>query len=237
MQQINQILKQNQGQLTANQPGQINSLINLQQKLKSGDVETLDIIKQKYASKQIRAMNEQELKLWPMALLIKIHVITGWIIPTDQILNVLQDQFQKKLIEDYADLNTDEIEFAFRKYGTQVEDWGKQMNLNMIDKVLLPFREKRIQASETEMKLLPEPVQRVYTESEIWNRRRGEMETAYQALRKGFFPIMFDYYAELLVMDGFITAADEMNQFISDKLNAGDENLYILLTDEDLNHE
>jgi uncharacterized protein (DUF433 family) len=45
----------------------------------------------------------------------KIHVITGWVIPvTSELYTILKDQFQKKITEDYGELNPDEIEFAFR---------------------------------------------------------------------------------------------------------------------------
>ena len=58
------------------------------------------------------------------ALLLRISIITGWVI--DQLLMpVLVDQFEKKLIESYPDMNPDEIEFAFRRDGTVVKDWGK----------------------------------------------------------------------------------------------------------------
>lgn len=97
-------------------------------------------------------MSEPELKAWSKALLLKIHVITGWTIPADELLNVLLDQFEKKLIEDYPNLNADEIEFAFRSKGTVIEDWGKTMNLNLLDKVLKPYLEERFYVSMDEEK-------------------------------------------------------------------------------------
>lgn len=36
----------------------------------------------------------------------------------------------------------------FDKTGTGIEDWGKVFNLNMLDKVLLPYMQKRAQVRE-----------------------------------------------------------------------------------------
>lgn len=112
----------------------------------------------KYKSQRIGEMMAADCLKWTKALLIKIHVITGWVIPDNELLNVLIDQFQKKLNEDYPDMNPDEIEYAFRQYGTQTEDWGKGMNLNLIDKILIPYRNERFEVSlKEEAKTLPEP--------------------------------------------------------------------------------
>ncbi len=68
----------------------------------------------KYKSKRIGEMNEEEVSKWGKTLLLKIYVITGWTIPSDEVLLIiLIDQFQKKLVESYINLNTDEVEFLF----------------------------------------------------------------------------------------------------------------------------
>lgn len=103
-------------------------------------------------------MSEADVNKWAKALLIKIHVITGWVIPESaEFLNILIDQFQKKLVEDYPELNPDEIEYAFRSKGTVVEDWGKAMNLNLLDKVLIPYRNERFLLSRMEEQVKPPP--------------------------------------------------------------------------------
>lgn len=174
-------------------------------------------------------MNEQELSLWPKALLLKIHVITGWVIPASDLLNILIDQFQKKLIEDYGNLNTEEIEYAFRKSGTIIKDWGKEMNLNLIDQVLIPYLQDRVEASTNEEKRKSPPVQKIYTDEEITNQRRGHIEAAYQAMRSGYLPIMHIYFPEVLHLDGLISrATDEaMTEFFVNWLNDGKQNIYI----------
>lgn len=82
-------------------------------------------------------------------ILLKLHVITGWAIPEREFMNILVDQFKKKLIESYPNVNIDEIEFAFRN-NPGVKDWGKNMNLNLIDEVMTPYLQKRFELSRIE---------------------------------------------------------------------------------------
>ena len=95
------------------------------------------------------------------ALLLRISVITGWVNPEGPMLNILVDQFSKKLAESYKNVNADEVEYAFRTYGTTVKDWGKQMNLSLIDEVMITYLQSRkeISAKEEQKALLgtPEP--------------------------------------------------------------------------------
>ena len=102
--------------------------------------EETQMIRLKYSCKRIFEMNEQELYLQAKKTLLQIYVITGWTMPSGEIKTILEDQFQKKLLEEYGNLNINEIEHAFRKIGTAVEDWGKEMNLNLVDKVLKPLK-------------------------------------------------------------------------------------------------
>src|ERR1700753_4407468 len=90
------------------------------------------ILELKYASKKFESMDWSEVDIWAQALLVKVNVITGWII-SDGTLEILVDQFRKKIIESYGNCNPEKFEYAFRTYGTSVKDWGKQMNLSLID--------------------------------------------------------------------------------------------------------
>lgn len=95
-------------------------------------------------------MDFEEVELWGDALLLKIHAITGWVLPEKTILTVFQDQFRKKLAESYSHCNPDEIEYAFRNEGTAIKDWGKQMNLSLIDEVMIPYLSRRFELSRLE---------------------------------------------------------------------------------------
>jgi len=186
------------------------------------------ILALKYASKQIGRMSETELMLHAKALLLKISVITGWIIPDNEKQDILVGQFKMKLIEDCDTVNVDEIEYAFRKYGTTVEDWGKEMNLNMVDKVLIPYLSERMEASFAEERKAAPPEQKIYTEDQILNERRGHIEMAFQAMRRGNYPVLHEYFPEVLHHDGFIEEPTEelMNELFVLALNTGRENIY-----------
>lgn len=110
-------------------------------------------------------MSQENIITHSKALMIKISIITGWVIPEDQYMkNVLYEQFGKKLIEDYYSLNVQEIEYAIRNYGTTIKDWGKLVNLSIIDAALEPYINKRAEIRKLEegaikYKELSEPVE------------------------------------------------------------------------------
>ncbi len=186
-----------------------------------------EIIILKYAAPQIRelAANIQD---WSMILLLKIHVITGWAIPEHPLKNILIDQFEKKLLEDYDMLNVREIEYAFRKSGTLIKDWGKEMNLNLIDQVLGPYLDNRLQASAAEEKRKTKPPpQKLFTDEEILNERRGQIEQAFQAMRKGYYPLLYDYYFEVLQADEMLLPNETLADFFVRQLNGQAENIYV----------
>jgi len=95
-------------------------------------------------------MSSEERTLSAYQLLIKIHAITGWTIPVSELMNVLADQFEKKLLEKYRNVNEQEVEYAFRNKGIEVKDWGKAMNLSLIDEVMIPYLEERFELSKME---------------------------------------------------------------------------------------
>ncbi len=99
-------------------------------------------------------MSPEERKLCSHSVILKISAITGWTIPaTDQVLDILIDQFEKKLNESYRNVNEPEVEYAFRNRGIDVKDWGKALNLTMIDEVLIPYLETRFELSRAEESL------------------------------------------------------------------------------------
>lgn len=130
----------------------------------------------KYKSGPFGLMSDRDRLLHSDGLLVKIHTITGWVIPGGILTDVLVDQFQKKLFESYPTVNPDEVEYAFRTYGTQIKDWGKEMNLSLIDQVMIPYLDKRFEVSKIEDQeksktMLNEPKQEVTDDEmiELWN--------------------------------------------------------------------
>lgn len=105
----------------------------------------------KYQSKRFGEYDSEDLKNHSMALLFRIHTITGWKLPDDEFfLNALVSEFEKFLIERYSDLNPDEISYAFRNYGPGVIDWGKSMNLFLIDEPISKYLSVRKCLSDIE---------------------------------------------------------------------------------------
>ena len=67
-------------------------------------------------------MNEEERWFAAQTLLLKISAITGWTIPISEMMDILIDQFQKKLQEGYRNTTIAEIEYAFRNRGGDAKD-------------------------------------------------------------------------------------------------------------------
>lgn len=198
--------------------------------LKATSVLTNDekiIIEKKYASKKINFLSDVERLFAVKNILLKIHVITGWVLPTSELMNVLIDQFYKKIIEDYSELNPDEIEFAFRNKGTILKDWGKEINLNLIDEILIPYVNSRFEISKKEENLIPVKEDKLWSNEEIINQYRFEIESCFQALRKGYRPLIHKYFEETLRNDGMMNEDENISEFLVRKLNSMVENLYI----------
>jgi hypothetical protein len=159
------------------------------------------IINRKYAAPTFGTMDAGTLFGVVEILLLKLHVITGWAIPADELQTILTDQLAKKFQESYQNVNAEEMEYAFRS-NTEVKDWGKAMNLNLIDEVMRPYLNKRFELSrieeqqkarekaEREQKLLPPPeisdadfIEAVYQSFKITGQSSLIPVLAYQILK------------------------------------------------------
>lgn len=94
-------------------------------------------------------MSSDKLVMSAKAILVKINAITGWRIEEDD-SELLVEIFTKKLLASYSNVNADEMEFAFITEGTLVKDWGKNLNLSLIDEVMVPYLSKRRELSNIE---------------------------------------------------------------------------------------
>ena len=87
----------------------------------------------------VGTQSREELEVTAAGLMLIINTITGWSFPHEEKLRaVLTEQFTRTLQEKYASMNSEEIAYAFRN-DTTVQDWGKDMNLVLIDAVLRPY--------------------------------------------------------------------------------------------------
>lgn len=95
-------------------------------------------------------MSDEERWLVAKVLLLKIHAITGWTLPVSDMMNIFIDQMQKKMQEGYRNVTSEEVEYAFRNRGLDIKDWGKELNLTMIDEIMLPYLSTRSELSKFE---------------------------------------------------------------------------------------
>ncbi|MBS1915693.1 MAG: hypothetical protein JST87_05410 [Bacteroidetes bacterium] len=112
------------------------------------------IIELKYAGKRFCDMIGVDRLRTAKALLVRIHAITGWIIPEAELKNVLIDQLTKTIEEKYSKMTSEEIEYAMRNFGTEIQDWGKMMNLSLIDQAVQPYLTKRRELSNLEEQIV-----------------------------------------------------------------------------------
>lgn len=112
----------------------------------------------KYQAKPFGLLTDTELQQTVSVLILKIYVITGWAVPQKELKNILIDQLTKKMKEGYSNMNEAEVEFAFRNNLT-VKDWGKSINLVLIDEVLSGYLDKRedVSRAEERYRLAPPP--------------------------------------------------------------------------------
>jgi hypothetical protein len=184
------------------------------------------ILAKKYAAPRLETLNPVDLNTACRVLLLKIHVITGWVIPANELMIILVDQFSKKLSESYGMLNVEEIEYAFRNQGTIIEDWGKEMNLNLLDKVLIPYLNQRLQVSQMEERKKDPPVQKVYTDQELDDLHRGDVEAFFQRCRSGVVPTGIpSYFKDILEKDGLLKD-ESVEVYFTRKLGDGSLNIY-----------
>jgi hypothetical protein len=192
----------------------------------------LSILEKKYISKRINALAEAEINTLSGEALKRIHVITGWALPNSlEYVKILFSEFAIFLKEFYSELNFDEVHHAFRQ-SVGKQDWGKNMNLELISSVLNAYLAERLRIShEEEKNALIEP-QKLYSDIELDNIQRWDIESFYQRCLKGNIPTHIpSYFLPILIKDGFmLEGSDDMASFFSEKLNAGKKNLYLMTT-------
>lgn len=95
-------------------------------------------------------MQPSEISSSAKEVLLRIHVIAGWQMPPDELVVILVDEFQKKIVESYPNVTIEEITYAFRSGAYNVKEWGKALNISLIDEVMIPYIEKRFEVSKYE---------------------------------------------------------------------------------------
>ena len=158
-------------------------------------------------------MNENEIIVGAELSLFDISVITGWVIPDHEVYKEkLITQLVLKLKESYHDMNFSEISYAMRKYCSEVEDYGKSVNLALIDKVVKKYKAERMVVSEIELSLTKEK-QVVYTAEQLDEAERENAQRAYERYLKGQELLSPEMNSGILIRDGYIRHESEVLRF------------------------
>lgn len=184
----------------------------------------------KYSKPQICKLSDVEVRTGIFNVIKRIHIITGWPLPNDdEYLAILADELMLKLQADFYMMNFDEVVLAFRKNGIGVKDWGKNMNLTLVCEVLAEYCNERLRlsAEEERLKAVP-PKQVIYTDEQLLNLHRQDIENFYQRCRAGIIPSGIPpYFLPVLIKDGWMAdGSDDMTAFFSEQLNSNIQSLY-----------
>lgn len=72
------------------------------------------------------------------------------------------------------------------------------------------------------------PEQKLYSDNELDDQQRGDIEAFYQRLLKGQIPYRIpEYFKGMLVKDGLMKQEDYIENFLSHRLNNGFKNIYV----------
>lgn len=195
------------------------------------DLELQKMIDLKYQGKQIQHIQLNDLFTEAKGLLLKIYVITGWVVPAGDMKNILIGQLVPKLQESYGMLNIAEVEFAFRKAGTVIQDWGKDMNLALFDQVLIPYVNDRLKASEAEERSKGDEVYKtIFNDAGTLNKHRGIVEYKYQDFLKEPFIVKNEHtrriISDVLELDGILKEGESIEVCFLRCMDAGIKSLY-----------
>lgn len=109
------------------------------------------IIDMKYAMPRIDSMSAIHVSTYAAGLMIRIHAAMGWSMPTDDVTtNALIHEFTQYVSESCGDMTPEEIAYSVRTNGVGVKEWGKNMNLALIDQCVSEYRAERARLSEAE---------------------------------------------------------------------------------------
>jgi len=91
-----------------------------------------------------------------IGLVKRIKVVTGWNIPElEEDRSILYAEMYCHFQESWPSYNAEEIAYSVRAYGNTVNNWGKDINLILIDQCLESYQRERLEASKMEEQKTP----------------------------------------------------------------------------------
>lgn len=170
------------------------------------------VLQAKYSGNRFGMMNQEQRNMASFQLLLKIHTVRGWAIPANELMDILVTEFEKKLSESYANVTEEEVMYAFRNVELDIKDWGKSINLSIIDEVMSVYLAQRFELSKME-ESRNKPMQldeKKDLSEEEWNEW---IEDAKKYSFEILPTVMYDY----LVKNGTITLSVAQKHSLMDK--------------------
>lgn len=135
------------------------------------DNEATAVLKMKYTGRRFCDMDGIQFKAATKGLMSKITSITGWRIPeiaggqeeTKNYETVFTDQLNKFIYEQCGVVTLSELEYAIRKYGVNMSDWGRPMHLGLLSACLTEYLSYRATVSELEEQHAKMPLKQTET--------------------------------------------------------------------------
>jgi hypothetical protein len=150
--------------------------------------EFLPILKAKYAAKMFGEMSLQELNIATTKMIADIAVITGWNIPTGAATSALINHLGSTLVNDYSELNYEEIILAFKDHSSKIKDYAKNLNLGLFKQVLNLYYEERNLACIAESDIAIRDIEeQQLSEEKILNDSRSTIQECYNNFLKEKF--------------------------------------------------
>lgn len=138
------------------------------------------------------------------------------------------------IIENFGGHRIEEIKLAFDmaisgKLDLKAEDIKCYENFSCayFSTIMNAYRKWSAEAARQVITETP-PEQKLYTDQQLEDQQRGDIEAFYQRLRKGQIPYKIpEYFKDIMVKDGLMDKDQGIAEFFTEKLGKGIEKLYV----------
>lgn len=180
-------------------------------------------------SPAIRNSSMEELKQVLRLVMIKVG-LRGQNWPQDEEKMVLIQH----VISNFGGNRIDEIKLAFEmaiagKLDLKHDETKCFENFSCayFSTIMTAYRYWATQAAKSILKEDPPPA-KIYTDSQLDDLHRGDIEAFYQRIRLGRVPYALpEYFKDILVKDGLMKEGDTLAEFFMNRLGKGIENVYV----------
>src|SRR5574339_316517 len=188
--------------------------------------EELEMLRVKYDGKRIMALGPGAVELGAEILLADSGIITGWTVPDHAL-------YKKKLLteivawlQDMADDFTfAEIKYALRKYCGEVKDYGKPVNLSLLNNIIKMYRGDREELSRREEFANP-PKQRIFDHEDYKNFAREDAQICFAWFLKGVMVGSHEDHEQILREDGLLLQDELVTNMFKRRMEKGITAIY-----------